>query len=144
MYNTAEQYMMASKARTFFDGDSIGKILASDNPKEQKALGRKVKDFDPDEWNRVAKKFVFIGNYAKFTQDEDLKKILLATMGTTLVEASPFDKIWGIGMKEDDPLALDRKTWNGTNWLGEVLTQVRDHIYHEGILSNIDFTTIYQ
>jgi len=127
-YNTAEQYMMAQKAVTFGDDESLKKIMKSKSPKEQKALGRKVKNFVADKWNAVAKKAVYDANYAKFSQNKDLQKVLFATAGTTLVEASPLDRIWGIGLKETDPRAQNRETWNGTNWLGEVLTQVRDDL----------------
>lgn len=127
-YATAEQYMMAGKARLFGDKDSERLILENDSPKEQKALGRKVKNFVKNVWDQHARDIVYHGNYAKFTQNADLKEVLLTTSGTTLVEASPVDNIWGIGLAEDDPRALDRASWLGTNWLGEVLTKVRDDI----------------
>lgn len=125
-YTTAEQYMMAGKARTFGDDETLKKILAETSPKAQKALGREVKNFDEGEWNRVARDIVYRGNFLKFSADQKLKDLLLDTAGTTLVEASPYDKIWGIGLKEDDPKAQSRTTWQGKNWLGEVLTAVRD------------------
>lgn len=125
-FNCAEQYMMYEKAMLFEDYDIAVKILETDAPWEQKALGRMVSDFDLDQWNEVARDIVFAGNVAKFTQNNQLKEILLKTKGTTLVEASPHDKIWGIGLKQNDPKALNRETWRGSNWLGEVLTKVRD------------------
>tara|TARA_Y100000034_G_scaffold125150_2_gene174323 strand:+ start:2916 stop:3398 length:483 start_codon:yes stop_codon:yes gene_type:complete len=127
-YSTAEQYMMAEKARLFDDNATLKKIMATSSPKEQKALGREVKNFDAGKWNAVAKDVVKKANLAKFRQNPKLKDQLLATEGTTLVEASPYDKIWGIGLRENDARALDRQTWQGTNWLGEVLTQVREEI----------------
>jgi ribA/ribD-fused uncharacterized protein len=127
-YNCAEQYMMAQKAALFGDKETLQKIMASKTPREQKALGRQVRGFDVRKWENCARDIVYRGNWAKFTQNEDLKKLLLATEGTTLVEASPKDAIWGIGLAEDDPRAQDRKTWRGKNWLGEVLTRVRDDI----------------
>ena len=130
-YNTAEQYMMAEKARLFGDTETEGKIMASSIPTEQKQLGREVKNFDPDKWNAVAKDVVRRGSHAKFTQSPFLKELLLGTAGATLVEASPYDKIWGIGLREADPRAKDRATWLGTNWLGEVLTQERALIASE-------------
>lgn len=125
-FNCAEQYMMYEKAMLFEDYDTAVKILETDDPWEQKALGRTVSDFDPDQWNEVARDIVFAGNVAKFTQNNQLKEVLLKTKGTTLVEASPYDKIWGIGLKQNDPRALNRETWRGSNWLGEVLTEVRE------------------
>lgn len=127
-FNSAEQYMMYGKAKLFGDEDVAAKILETDDPRYQKALGRKVANFDPDVWNREAKEVVYRGNLAKFTQNVALKEHLLATAGTTLVEASPSDMIWGIGMTEDDPDRFDRSKWHGTNWLGEVLTRVREDI----------------
>ena len=124
-YNCCEQYMMAEKARLFNDEESLKKIMASTNPKEQKALGRKVKNFDYEKWNEEKTKIVYKGNYHRFNQNEEDLKLLFETDGTTLVEASPYDKIWGIGMKENDPRALDRDQWIGQNLLGETLTKVR-------------------
>ena len=131
---TAEQYMMYKKALLFHDYKTCGKIMRTSEPREQKAYGREVKNFNRDVWNKHCKGFVYEANYAKFTQNQDLLKKLLATGGTTLVEASPYDKIWGIGLKESDPKAKSRDTWEGKNWLGEVLTDVRDNIqmiHHE-------------
>lgn len=127
-FNCAEQYMMYEKAMLFEDYDTAVKILETDDPWEQKALGRIVSNFDPNQWNKVARDIVFAGNVAKFTQNDQLKEVLLETKGTILVEASPHDKIWGIGLRAKDPRALNRETWRGTNWLGEVLTEVRDFL----------------
>lgn len=131
-YNCAEQYMMAMKANMFKDDDTLDRIMEADHPREQKKLGRLVKGFNADRWNAVAKEIVYEGNYAKFTQNDDLLKKLLATKGTTLVEASPYDCIWGIGLKETDKAAKDRSKWRGTNWLGEILTGLREDLIDEG------------
>ncbi len=138
IYNTAEQYMMAEKARLFEDADSAVAIMGSFKPYDQKAIGRKIKNFDKAKWERIeenGKPFcwnvVYKGNYAKFTQNPGLREYLFSTIGTLIVEASPTDKIWGIGLGEDDPKALDRSQWQGTNWLGEVVTQVRDDLLKE-------------
>lgn len=127
-YNCAEQYMMHQKALFFEDNDTAKKIMEATNPKIQKALGRKVTPFDEHKWSGVARDVVLKGNLAKFKQNPDLLEKLLSTTGTTLVEASPYDKIWGIGLAEDDPKAQDRTTWRGKNWLGQVLTAARDLI----------------
>lgn len=127
-YNCAEQFMMASKARMFGDKTCEKAIMDAKNPRDQKAIGRLVKNFDAGKWNKAARDLVYEGNYAKFVQNDDLKETLLATQGTTLVEASPYDGIWGIKRGIDDPLALKRETWNGTNWLGEVLTKLREDL----------------
>lgn len=127
-YTSAEQWMMASKAAYFNDGVTYAKIMATNNPSAQRSLGRDVKPFVEADWNSVVKQIVYKGNNSKFTQNHDLWKKLIETQGTTLVEASPSDNKWGIGLKSSDPRALNRKTWLGTNWLGEVLNKLRDDI----------------
>jgi ribA/ribD-fused uncharacterized protein len=124
-FNCAEQYMMYKKAEHFRSYDIMDMIMKTTSPALQKRLGRRVRDFDEQSWNHVCQQIVYDANYAKFKQNEHLRKALLATAGTTLVEASPVDPIWGIGLAEDDPRALSRDTWVGTNWLGEILTRVR-------------------
>lgn len=131
IYNTAEQYMMAEKARLFGDEEMRARILAASDPRDQKALGRRVRGFDESRWNAAARKIVYRGNRAKFTTHRDLLTTLFETTGTTLVEASPLDTIWGIGLAADDPDAGDRTKWRGTNWLGEALTRLRDALVAE-------------
>jgi len=126
IYNTAEQYMMAEKARLFGDAAMEAKILSATDPKDQKKYGRLVEGFDKEKWNAVAREIVYKGNYNKFVQNPHLMEQLLETAGTTLVEASPYDEVWGIKLSETDPRRLDRATWQGTNWLGQVLTKLRD------------------
>ena len=130
-FNCAEQYMMYMKAKVFADDENSKKILTVKSPSKQKAIGRKVKNFNPVIWSGSCKKIVYEGNYAKFTQNEDILKMLLDTKGTTLVEASPVDMIWGVGFAADDPRIQNRKNWLGKNWLGETLTQLRDNILKE-------------
>lgn len=124
-YNCAEQYMMAEKARVFKDDETLKLIMAETNPSVIKAFGRQVKNFDADVWSAKCRAVVYKGNLAKFTQNEDLKKYLLSTGDLTLVEASPYDKIWGIGMSVDDKGVDDPKNWKGMNLLGKVLMAVR-------------------
>jgi ribA/ribD-fused uncharacterized protein len=125
-YNCCEQYMMAEKARVFGDSGALAKILASANPRDQKALGRTVRGFDKGAWDGVCRGVVYAGNLARFSQDADLRRTLLATGDRTIVEASPLDRIWGIGLAPDDPRAQDPAQWRGHNWLGVALMQVRD------------------
>jgi len=125
VYNTCEQYMMAQKALLFNDHYALNQIMESKDPKVQKSWGRKVRNFKVKEWEEKAQHVVFIANYAKFTQHEDLKKRLLDTGDKILVEASPWDKIWGIGMRASDKGIEDPKNWKGTNWLGEAIMKVR-------------------
>lgn len=125
-YNCSEQYMMAEKAKLFGDEEIREEILFAKHPRDQKELGRKVKNFNSDVWTKHCKEIVYRGCYLKFSQNPKLLEVLNSTKGTLLVEASPYDKIWGIGLGEDDPRIHDPKNWQGTNWLGEVLTQLRD------------------
>lgn len=124
-YNCCEQYMMAEKARTFGDAEALEAIMKSDNPKHQKAYGRAVKNFNPHIWDKMAQEVVFRANLAKFS-DPKLKEYLMSFGNEEIVEASPYDKIWGIGLGEDDPDALDKTKWQGTNFLGESIMRVRE------------------
>ena len=127
-YNCAEQFMMAQKALFFDDSESYEKIMATKSPHEQKAIGRKVKNFDVEKWKPVCEDIVYSGSYAKYDQNSDLKKILLDTGDRVLVEASPYDKVWGIGLSQSDPKALDPAQWEGMNLLGIALMRVRDDL----------------
>ncbi len=125
-FKTAENYMMWRKGLLFgADQALLDRILAAD-AREAKALGRDVPNFDQKVWDLMARPIVRDGNYGKFSQNDHAMDALLATEGTTLVEAASWDRIWGIGLSADDPRAMQRETWQGTNWLGEVLTEVRD------------------
>lgn len=127
-FNSAEQYMMYGKALLFEDGLTATKILESKNVREQKQLGRQVKGFDKEIWDLNAPSIVYIGNKEKFIQNSEFLKILLSTKGKTIVEASPDDSIWGIGMTENHEDAKSILTWKGTNWLGIVLTELREEL----------------
>lgn len=124
-YNCCEQYMMAQKALLFQDLDLYKRIMATNSPFYQKKLGRQVKNFDKSKWEKVCRDIVYEANYAKFSQNPNLYLELEKTKQKILVEASPYDKIWGIGLDEFNTEANDPKNWLGTNWLGEALTKVR-------------------
>lgn len=124
-YGCCEQYMMAEKARLFGDTEALDKIMGSTDPKFQKAVGRTVKNFNPHLWDKICRDVVFRANLAKFS-DPELKAFLFSFGNEEIVEASPYDKIWGIGLGEDHPDALDKSKWQGTNWLGEEIMKVRD------------------
>jgi ribA/ribD-fused uncharacterized protein len=130
-FTHAEQFMMYAKAMLFGDREVAGQILQAKTPREQKALGRKVKGFDEAVWLLFREGIVFTGSYAKYSQNPELREALLATRGTTLVEASPEDQVWGIRLLEDDPRAQDRTQWRGLNLLGEALTRVREVLLSE-------------
>jgi hypothetical protein len=97
VYNCNEQYMMAQKAKKFNDTESLNKILSNDDPKKIKLLGRQVKNFDGVIWNECRYDVVLEGALLKFSQNKQLKKILLDTGNSILAEASKYDSIWGIG-----------------------------------------------
>jgi len=126
-YATAEHFMMASKARVFEDTDKLEKILATSSPRKAKSLGRKVANFDAAIWREHSFEIVKQGNLAKFSQNSELQEFLLQeTEDLTLVEASPVDKIWGIGLAEDHPDAVNPEKWQGENLLGKALMEVRE------------------
>lgn len=130
-YSCAEQYMMQQKAVLMNDMDTAEIIMALDEPNEMKHSGRYVKNFSQTLWDRHCMEIVEKGNIAKFSQNDDLKTILFSTYPKTLVEASPYDKIWGIGLRKDDPRAWNKSTWLGKNLLGGILTRVRDKLREE-------------
>lgn len=125
-YNCSEQYMMYQKAKLFNDESSAMKILKTNNPSEQKRLGRNVKNFNEDIWNNNSERIVYNGNLLKFSQNPMLKEILLDTKDTILVEASPYDNIWGIGLISSDVRASKPREWRGENRLGEILMNLRN------------------
>ena len=130
-FNTCEQYMMYKKAILFGDTDTAQAILETSDPRKQKSLGRQVKNFDDTVWMNHALAYVIEGNRAKFSQNPQLNKVLSETRGTLLVEASPYDKRWGIGMKEGDAGIEDPANWKGENLLGFALTTVRLELFGE-------------
>lgn len=127
-YKTGEHYMMAGKARLFNDAEMEEEILKATTPNQAKALGRKVKNFDPKLWDEHKYKIVTQGNLLKFSQNQKFKDFLLSTGDKVLVEASPYDRIWGIGMLETDNRAENPLLWNGENLLGFALMEVRDEL----------------
>lgn len=127
-YPTTEHYMMGGKARLFEDDEILAEILAADSPHAAKKLGRAVRNFDGTRWNEHRLEIVVEGNVAKFSQNEDLKEFLLGTGEQVLVEASPRDRIWGIGMGASNPNAEDPAHWRGGNLLGFALMEARARI----------------
>jgi len=127
-YTTAEHYMMAEKAKLFGDSAALEKILLSPHPQQAKQLGRSVTNYNESRWRNHRFGIVVKGNVAKFSQHEALKTYLLNTGDRVLVEASPRDKIWGIGMDSNDVDAGNPAKWQGSNLLGFALMAVRQQV----------------
>lgn len=128
IYLTAEHYMMAQKARLFGDNEVLEEILKCEHPSEAKKLGRRVRGFDNDLWNQHNVEYVVAGNIAKFEQNPPYKDFLLNTKERVLVEASPRDRIWGIGMGGSHADACNPANWRGKNLLGFALMMAREQI----------------
>ncbi|MFJ8041477.1 NADAR family protein [Kitasatospora sp. NPDC096147] len=127
-YPTAEHWMMAGKARLFGDEEVLAKVLAAGSAPEAKKLGRQVRRFDDRRWDAERFELVVRGNVAKFGQDEALRSYLLGTGRRVLVEASPIDRIWGIGLHADDERATRPADWRGLNLLGFALMEARTRL----------------
>lgn len=127
-YNCAEQWMMASKARLFIDKETEALILATPNPYRQRQLGRQVQGFDQKMWEMYREEIVYQGNLHKFMQNPEMLKVLLSTGSKILVEASPFDRIWGIGLRAEHPDCGTPTKWRGKNLLGKCLMKVRSQL----------------
>jgi ribA/ribD-fused uncharacterized protein len=125
VYRTAEHFMMAGKARLFGDEETAAAIVVAGHPKQAKDLGRQVRGFDDAIWTAARFDIVVRGNLAKFGQNDDLRDFLLGTGQRVLVEASPVDRVWGIGLAADNERAEDPARWNGLNLLGFALMHVR-------------------
>ena len=141
-YCCMEQFMMAMKAEVFGDEEIKKQIMNASSQKQIKELGRKVRNFDEKVWNEVKYAIVLNGNYFKFTQNEELRKFLLETEDAILVEASPFDAVWGIHMSQNDKDASNPLKWQGSNLLGFALMEVRDEIRrvweNAGLCENVE------
>lgn len=128
VYETAEHWMMAGKARVFGDAAALARVLAEKSPAEAKKIGREVKGFDPVVWDKHKFDLVVEGNWHKFSQHADLKEFLLGTGDQVIVEASPRDSIWGIGMGASNVKANSPREWRGKNLLGFALMVVRERL----------------
>lgn len=127
-FNCCEQWMMYIKARYFNDMATAAAILATNDPQRQKALGRSVKNYDDVSWSKIRYQVVVDGNLRKFTQNPELGEMLKATGDRIIVEGSPYDKVWGVGLLWSDDRILDEKNWRGENLLGKALMKVREKI----------------
>ncbi|MEU9639175.1 NADAR family protein [Streptomyces tendae] len=127
-YATAEHWMMAGKARLFADAEAERRVLAAAHPAGAKKAGRLVRGFDEAVWERERFRIVVEGSVHKFASDPALRAFLLGTGGRVLVEASPVDRVWGIGLAADDEAAQDPERWRGPNLLGFALMAARERL----------------
>ncbi|MFD2721678.1 NADAR family protein [Hymenobacter monticola] len=127
-YRSTEHWMMAEKARLFGDEATLARILEAKSPAEAKKLGREIGGFVPEVWETHKYEIVKTGNLHKFSQNRELLKFLLSTNDRVLVEASPVDTIWGIGLAADSPDAENPARWQGPNLLGFALMEVRNQL----------------
>jgi ribA/ribD-fused uncharacterized protein len=148
-FYTTEHMFMYRKAEFFKDTESMRLIHEAEDPYTAKRLGRNVKNYSDTEWSKVSYQIMYEVNYLKFTTDKDLTKKLSDTDGLFLVEASPVDCIWGVGLSADDPLILDSNQWNGLNFLGSVLMEVREVIKYRlinqahNLIDELEMNIIY-
>lgn len=127
-YATAEHWMMAAKARLFEDAEAELRAVTASNPALAKKAGRLVRGFDEAVWERERFGIVVEGSVHKFAAHEELRGFLLSTGDRVLVEASPVDRVWGIGLAADDEAAMDPERWRGPNLLGFALMVARERL----------------
>lgn len=131
-YATAEHWMMAGKARLFEDAEAERQVLAAGHPSQAKKAGRLVRGFDETIWERERFRIVVEGSVHKFSAHPELREFLLNTGDRVLVEASPVDRVWGIGLAADDEAASDPERWRGPNLLGFALMAARERLAQAG------------
>jgi ribA/ribD-fused uncharacterized protein len=131
-YKTAEHWMMSHKALLFSDTELFEKIIQAEKPGEVKELGRRIRNFDEIKWNEKKFQIVKTGNVHKFNQNKDLKEFLIATADRVIVEASPTDIVWGIGVSQDSKMIDNPYTWRGENLLGFAIMEARDFLNNFG------------
>ena len=128
VYKTAEHFMMVEKAKLFNDLEKVQEMLDADDPGKVKSIGRSVRNFNQAIWDESKIEIAIRGNFEKFKQNEKLGEFLVNTKERILVEASPVDKVWGVGLEAKDPLIENPAHWLGQNLLGFSLMQVRHRL----------------
>lgn len=136
-FTSTEQAFMYMKAMFFQDYESAINILDSKTPNDARLLGRKVKGYDDKKWSEVRYKIFYDLNLIKYTTDMKLQRMLLDPKfdGKIFVEASPIDRIWGIGISEDKDPEYKEHEW-GRNFLGKIITNIRNRIINDKINDN--------
>lgn len=131
---TVEQYKTYQKAKLMKDEETAAKVLKTENPKEHKALGKKIQNWNAKVWRQHAEAIVYRGNLLKFKQNSRLAHRLNITGQAALINAHPYDPVWGIGLTDFDSRRFDRANWKGQNRLGVILERVRTELRRQGIL----------
>lgn len=139
-YKTAAHWMMAHKAGLFGDHETFHKILMAETSGEVKELGRQVRGFDEMKWNEKKFELVKTGNIHKFNQHKKLKDFLIGTGESVIVEASPTDTVWGIGLNQEVPTIENPYSWPGENRLGFALMEARDFLRGVGNVIPIELS----
>jgi len=142
IFKTSEHWMMAQKALLFNDFENFEKIISSESPKIAKEIGRQVNNFNEEIWNAMKYKIVVAGNVHKFIQNESLKDFLLNTNDKIIVEASPVDTVWGIGLTQDSKDIDNLYLWRGENLLGFALMEVREYLKQFKLDNLLDSTIL--
>lgn len=132
-WTTSEKYFMWKKAMTFGDAEIADEILKHDEPRKIKKLGRQVKNFTTDVWNKVKVDIMYAGVNAKFTQCAECNECIKRFKEQKFVEGNPDDTIWGVGIHYQDKNVFDESKWRGENLLGKILNRVRDEIFDDAL-----------
>ncbi|GMT10907.1 hypothetical protein PFISCL1PPCAC_2204, partial [Pristionchus fissidentatus] len=130
-FSCVEQFYMFMKAAVFDDIDTAEDVMKERNPKRMKSLGKNVKGFQQQRWDQLSPQVMKKALTAKFSQNEKLRRYLFLTQGSQMVEASPMDTVWGIGLPMDSPDAINPRRWRGTNRLGKIMTEVREALVQQ-------------
>ena len=127
-FTSVEQYYMYQKANHFGDEDSAVAIRSTDDPVNEKSIGKNIKGFKAGEWKEVREQYMQVGISAKFEQNPDFAKVLKGTGNSMLVEANPFDPFWGAGVSLASTDLWNPTKWKGANKLGRMLVELRDSL----------------
>lgn len=131
-FNSAEQYIMWRKAMLFYDINTADKILKEEKPSKMKNYGREIEGYIDEDWNVIRKKVTLKACLEKFKQNEELKeKLLEFDVNSIFVNCNPYEKVWGIGLRPDDPRTYYKSRWKGKNLLGDCLSRVRKELEND-------------
>lgn len=142
-FSSAEQFMMYHKFKCL-EPENAYKVLDTHNPRLVKLMGRQIKNYNEEKWSKCREQVVALGNYYKFSQNPELLDIMLEHKYKEIVEASPEDPIWGIGLFKEDPRCLDKTQWLGLNLLGNCIMLVRNMILNKEPIGLLEKEVYYK